>query len=116
MNTAIERETIAVREALVAPNPRYALRDNVKYALGDLLLTPDALIGVLDQLADEYRRAGMREAVSNIVEILDVLEGQASDAAAESFFEGVPWAQIALCRRVRDLGGSSGSPTSLSPA
>jgi hypothetical protein len=99
MSTVLERETSLVREALSAPDPRHALRNSIKEALGNRLLTPDTLIEVLDRLADEYRQAGMDRQVSNLVEVLDVLEGQASDAAVGSFFDGVPWAQIAICRR-----------------
>lgn len=84
MNALMERESSAVRAALGATDPRVALRDAIRSILAGGF--PRAtLITILDELADEFRAQRQDKALSAIVEVLDVLEEQASPHAIRSF-------------------------------
>jgi hypothetical protein len=79
-----------VRQAFEASDPRWALREAVRDALRHRLLSRDAMIAVLDELADEYEAAGSESRVTLISEVLDILEGHASDYGIAAFFNGLP--------------------------
>jgi len=94
MNALMVPESRAVRQALEASEPRWALRAAVREILRRDLLSRTALIAVLEELADEYEEIGREDLVPLIAEVLDVLEGQISDHGLAMFFDGIPVDQM----------------------
>ncbi len=80
-----ERESSAVRHALAATDPRSALRVAVRQILNVDRLPKRTLIDILGDLADEHRQARQEHLVAAIVEVIDILEGEASDHAIDSY-------------------------------
>lgn len=87
MSAVLERESAAVRAALSAAEPRMALRDAVQEIVNHRGYPRESLATVLDELADEYRAADEQEHLAAVVEVLDLIEGNASPQAIRSYFE-----------------------------
>jgi len=71
---------------VVAVEDSMALRSTVREIVRMRGYTPESLIAILDELADEYRARGEQDHLAAVVEVLDLFEGNASPQAIRSYF------------------------------
>lgn len=85
MSSVMQRESRSLHAALEAADPRAALRDAVQQQLRGGQSRASTL-----QILDEFSEKLEPDQRDFVLEIMDLLEGWASQYAIHSFFEGLP--------------------------